>query len=129
MHITPSEGTGDHYEIELLLDRRERHPKGREPVVEYLVKWKNWSAYWNPWYHIRGLPNASEAIADYEKKYGRQSVREYQKAQGRTDDTMAPSEQSEAGQPVPPPPEPPTTAARPPKEECFVKEDIFDAGK
>ena len=40
-----TEGTGNHFEIELLLDRRERRPRGREPVVEYLVKWKNWSAY------------------------------------------------------------------------------------
>ena len=98
------EGTGDHYEIELLLDRRERHPKGREPVVEYLVKWKNWSPYWNSWYHIRDLPNAKEAIADYENKYGRRSVREYQTAQRRTGDLTAPAEQSE--QPLPPPPQP-----------------------
>lgn len=32
------EGTKDHYEIELLLDRRERRPKGKDPVVEFLVK-------------------------------------------------------------------------------------------
>ena len=32
------EGTADHYEIERLLDRRERKPKGRQLVVEFLVK-------------------------------------------------------------------------------------------
>lgn len=51
------EGTADHYEINLLLDRRERRlrGKGNNSVVEFLVKWKSWSPYWNSWYDIKDL--------------------------------------------------------------------------
>ena len=109
------EGTGDHYEIERLLDRRERRPKGRKPVVEFLVKWKNWAPYWNSWYDIQNLPNAKGAIEDYVNKYGNVSVKEYQKSQkkkGTHDDTPAPEQEHEFFDELTPP-APPAVSSLP----------------
>ena len=71
------EGTNDHYEIERLLDRRERRlpGRGKRIVTEYLVKWKGWGPVWNKWYGIDDLADARELIEEYEEKYGPQSVR------------------------------------------------------
>lgn len=74
----------DAYEIEKLVDRRVSRPRGRgsrekPDIVEYLVKWKDWGKAHNVWYEVEDLVNASELMEEYDEKYGKQSMREYQK--------------------------------------------------
>ncbi len=75
--------------------------RGKGSVVDFLVKWKISSPYGNSWYDSADLPNAKEAIADSEKKYGEQSVKEYQKSQRKKESEVSPDEAP------PPSPEPP----------------------
>lgn len=79
----------DRYEIEGLVDRRVRRPvgrgsKGKDDVVEYLVKWKNWGKAHNVWYDVKDLGNAKDLMGQYNAKFGLRSQREYQRV-GNTD--------------------------------------------
>jgi len=57
------------YEIEKLLDRRERK-YGRKTITEYLVRWKGYGPEQDQWYGKDLLENAQELITQFENIHG-----------------------------------------------------------
>jgi hypothetical protein len=53
------------WEIEAVVNKR-TSKRGRKKKTEYLVRWKSYGPEWDSWYAEDDLPNAQEAIADYE---------------------------------------------------------------
>jgi len=54
---------GEEFEVEEIVDVKMRHRK-----KQYLVKWKGYPEYENTWEPLRNLPNAREAIREFEQK-------------------------------------------------------------
>lgn len=54
------------YELERLLDRRERILRGKA-TVEYLTRWKGYRAEYDKWLKVEKLDNAKDIVADYNK--------------------------------------------------------------
>jgi len=53
------------WEIEAIVSKR-TSKRGRRKKTEYLVRWKGYGPEWDSWYAEDDLPNAREAIANYE---------------------------------------------------------------
>ena len=58
------------YEVEKILSKRKRYGK-----VEYLVRWKRYTAEEDTWEKESNLGNAREAIEDYEREYEKMARR------------------------------------------------------
>ena len=58
------------YEVEKILSKRKRYGK-----VEYLVRWKGYTAKEDTWEKESNLGNAKEAVEEYEKEYERTARR------------------------------------------------------
>jgi hypothetical protein len=53
------------WEIDTIVNKRTSR-KGRKKKTEYLVRWKGYGPEWDSWYTEDELPNAKEAMTDYE---------------------------------------------------------------
>ncbi len=53
------------FEVEQILDKRTRN-RGRNVVIEYLIKWHGFPIHESTWEPIHHLDNATEAIQEYE---------------------------------------------------------------
>ena len=58
------------YEVEKILSKRKRYGK-----VEYLVRWRGYTAEEDTWKKEENLGNAQEAVEDYEKEYEKTAKR------------------------------------------------------
>lgn len=58
------------YEVERLLDRRiVRRGRSRTPFVEYLVRWKGYSAEDDQWVRKSDLAGSEDLVEEYERTY------------------------------------------------------------
>jgi len=53
------------WEIDAIVGKRSTK-RGRKKKTEFLVRWKGCGPEWDSWYYDDDLPNARQAIADYE---------------------------------------------------------------
>ena len=55
------------YEIDRILNKRTIR-KGRDMIIKYLIKWKEYKFEYDRWYNIKVLKNVTDLIKDYEEK-------------------------------------------------------------
>jgi Chromo (CHRromatin Organisation MOdifier) domain len=55
----------DEWEVEKAVNKRVKKLRGKE-VVEYLIRWSGWGPEYDLWIKEKDLPNAHEAIQEYE---------------------------------------------------------------
>jgi chromodomain-containing protein len=58
---------GADYEVDAILAKRTIR-RGRKNILQYLVRWTGYGSQWNEWFDDTNLPNAREAIQEFEDR-------------------------------------------------------------